>query len=365
MAFLREIDQVKNVLRKNRILDGSRQENDAEHAWHLAVMACILAETSNEKNLDIGKVIQMVLVHDLVEIDTGDVFVYDRVQREKQREAEVQAGHRIFGLLPADQSEKMRGLWEEFEGRETPEARFAAALDRLEPILLNAAQGGWLWREHGLSRKRVEEINQHMAQGSERLWDYARGLIEVCDREGVFAHEPSETMRFRQVRSPEEIRTTCELAREIWIEYYVKIIGKDQVEYMLEKFQSEDAVVRQLDEGHEYYLADWHGEPVGYAACMPGEKGGSVFLSKIYIRKDLRGNGLGCQLLTFLETLCQERGFSSIWLTVNKRNHDSIVWYERRGFNRSESLIQDIGHGFVMDDYKMVKPLEPVSSPLS
>jgi len=192
IGFLLEIDKVKNVFRQTRILDGSRRENDAEHAWHLAVMALVLSETANRMDLDLLKVVKMVLIHDLVEIDTGDTLVYDSAAREERKREEVEAAARIFGLLPEDQAQDFLDLWEEFEARRTPEARFAACLDRLEPILQNVAQGGKLWREKGLTRKRVEDVNRHMREGSEALWAYARRLMEECEEKGAFAGEEDD-----------------------------------------------------------------------------------------------------------------------------------------------------------------------------
>lgn len=132
LDFILEIDKAKAVLRRSRLLDGSRRENDAEHAWHLAVMALVLAEYANEP-IDLSRVVKMLLVHDIVEIDAGDTFIYDDSDPAAKAERERQAAHRIFGLLPADQQQELLALWEEFEARRTADARFAAALDRLQP----------------------------------------------------------------------------------------------------------------------------------------------------------------------------------------------------------------------------------------
>src|SRR5262249_50705513 len=141
IAFIIEIDKAKQVLRQTLLMDGSRLENDAEHSWHLAVMALLLAEYAGEA-VDLLRVLKMVLIHDLVEIDAGDTFVYDVEALATRREREERAADRIFGLLPADVEEEFRALWEEFEAQATPEARFAAALDRLQPLLHNYHTGG-------------------------------------------------------------------------------------------------------------------------------------------------------------------------------------------------------------------------------
>ena len=186
IAFLKEIDKVKHVFRRSRLLDDSRYENDAEHAWHLAVMAMTLAEYANDEGLDVSKVIRMVLLHDIVEIDAGDTLVYDTARREEKKEQESKAAKRIFGLLPEDQRDAFRELWEDFEARQTPEARFAAALDRLEPILQNVSTRGHAWQKHGISRERVEATNEHISEGSSDIWEYVKELFAEADEKGYF-----------------------------------------------------------------------------------------------------------------------------------------------------------------------------------
>ncbi len=184
MAFLREIDKLKSVYRRTLLMDGSRFENDAEHSWHLAVMAMLLVEHANTTGLDIGKVVRMVLAHDLVEIDAGDTYVYDTAGNVGKLEREARAADRIFGLLPGDQAAEFRALWDEFETRETPEARFAAALDRVQPLLHNFATQGTVWRQHGITSGRVADRNRHVADGSRALWTYAEGLIREAVARG-------------------------------------------------------------------------------------------------------------------------------------------------------------------------------------
>ena len=184
IGFLLEIDKLKRVLRQTWHLDQSRKENDAEHSWHLAVMAVLLAEYAAEPELDLGRVVKMVLVHDLVEIDAGDTFAYDEVAARDKPEREQRAADRIFHLLPPDQAQEVRRLWDEFEARHTPEARYAAALDRLQPILHNIHTQGRAWREHGVTSDRVLARNRHMADGAPQLWQFAEGLIRDAVRKG-------------------------------------------------------------------------------------------------------------------------------------------------------------------------------------
>ena len=149
-AFILEIDKEKNILRTTLKSDGVSRENDAEHAWHMAIMTLLLAEHAEEP-IDVLRTISMLLIHDLVEIDAGDTYAYDEAGKATQRERELAAADRVFSMLPPDQGEKMRILWDEFEAGETPEARFAAAMDRIQPMMLNAATDGKKWKENGVT----------------------------------------------------------------------------------------------------------------------------------------------------------------------------------------------------------------------
>ena len=187
IEFILEIDKLKQILRQTSLADGSRRENDAEHSWHLAVMAVLLAEYAAGPQIDLARVIRMLLVHDLVEIDAGDTFHYDEAGNQDKPQREQAAADRLFGLLPADQGAELRGLWEEFEARRTPEARYAAALDRLQPNLLNLHTQGKLWREHGITSRQVIARNRHMAEGAPELWRYAESRIREAVAKGHLA----------------------------------------------------------------------------------------------------------------------------------------------------------------------------------
>ena len=156
LDFSLEIDKEKNIFRQTHLSGHGRNENDAEHAWHMAIMAYILKEYANEQ-VDISRVMIMCLIHDIVEIEAGDTYAYDEKGKLSQREREVKAADRIFNLLPKDQAKSMRDLWEEFESCETPEAKFARCMDNLQPILLNDKTGGKSWRERQIKRSQVEE----------------------------------------------------------------------------------------------------------------------------------------------------------------------------------------------------------------
>lgn len=176
MNFLLEIDRSKEVIRQTYLASGSRKEDDAEHAWHLALMAALLSEYASEP-VDTSHVIEMVLIHDLVEIDAGDTYAYDTAGNATKRERELEAAERIFNLLPADQAARYRALWDEFEARETPEAKFANTLDKVQPILLTDHSGGLSWREHGVKEEMIRGRNAATHEGSELLWEYFDGLI--------------------------------------------------------------------------------------------------------------------------------------------------------------------------------------------
>ncbi|MDY6046793.1 MAG: HD domain-containing protein [Anaerobutyricum sp.] len=170
--FCLEIDKEKLIGRQTYLSDASRKENDSEHAWHMAIMTLILSEYAND-DIDVLKTISMLLIHDLVEIDAGDTYAYDEEGKKTQHAREVAAADRIFGLLPEDQGTKFRALWDEFESGDTPESRFARTMDRVQPMMLNAASGGISWKEHGVQLSQILERNGSTKDGSNTLWEHA------------------------------------------------------------------------------------------------------------------------------------------------------------------------------------------------
>jgi len=177
IRFIVEVDKLKEILRQTLLTQSRRQENDAEHTWHLCLMVMVLAEHANSPGLDTSRVMKMLLIHDIVEIDAGDTFAYDSARMADQHEREARAADRIFGLLPTDQAAEFRALWDEFEARQTPEAKFAAAVDRFQPMLQNCHTEGTAWRQHGITSDRVVARNAHIAEGSTAIWDYAAQMI--------------------------------------------------------------------------------------------------------------------------------------------------------------------------------------------
>ena len=172
-SFIREIDREKLIGRQTYLSDGKRKENDAEHAWHMAVMTILLSEYANER-IDVLKTVTMLLIHDIVEIDAGDTYAYDEEAKKTQKDRERKAAERIYGLLPSDQGERLKALWEEFEACETPEARFARCMDNLQPMMLDAATDGKAWVEHQVELSQILGRNRNTHAGSEELWEYAR-----------------------------------------------------------------------------------------------------------------------------------------------------------------------------------------------
>ncbi len=200
LEFLLEADKLKNLYRQTYVsMDDvpsfspdytgekktyPRKENDAEHSFSLALFTVILSEYANEK-IDILRTVKMVLIHDIVEIDAGDTFCYDTDANKSKLERELKAADRLFAILPKDQHEEYRALWDEFEERATPESKFANAMDRIQPLLLNIKRDGMGWKEHGIRYGQVTERNKYVADGSNELWEHILGLLKECNEKGI------------------------------------------------------------------------------------------------------------------------------------------------------------------------------------
>lgn len=187
IQFIAEADKAKNIFRQTKIHDGTRQENDAEHSWHLALMAFLLSEYSIDPKIDILKVVKMCIIHDIVEIDAGDTFCYDAAANMDKLERENKAAARIFGMLPDNQRDELISLWQEFDAMETPEAKYAASLDRLQPVLLNYLTKGGSWHEHNIIKAQVVNRNKRIADGAPELWEFASNLIDDAVSKGYLS----------------------------------------------------------------------------------------------------------------------------------------------------------------------------------
>lgn len=187
IEFILEADKLKKVARRTTLLDVSRQENSAEHSWHIALLVLILAEYAEDGNLDLLHVIKLLLIHDLVEIDAGDTYCYDDVGGRDKQKREIKAAERIFNILPHDQANALRALWNEYEAKDTPESKFANALDRVQPFLHNYFTRGHTWQKHGIKKKQVMARMQPVGDGSHLLWEYVSSLIDDAVQKGFLA----------------------------------------------------------------------------------------------------------------------------------------------------------------------------------
>ena len=188
LDFILEADKEKNILRQTHLSGHGRRENDAEHAWHMAIMIYLLKEYANEE-IDVAKAMMMALIHDIVEIDAGDTYAYDTKGLETQKEREEKAAERIFGMLPEDQKTELKSLFEEFEAYETPEAKFARAMDNFQPLLLNDSNNGGDWKEHGVCRSQIMGRHKKTRLGSEEIGQYSEELIMENVKKGNIKDE--------------------------------------------------------------------------------------------------------------------------------------------------------------------------------
>ncbi|MDQ1772993.1 HD domain-containing protein [Labilibaculum sp. A4] len=184
VEFIKEIDKIKYIQRKTKLFNSDRHENDAEHSWHLAMMAIVLSEHANEQ-IDVLKVLKMVLIHDIVEIDAGDIFIYDSVKNHSNTKEELKAAKRIFGMLPTEQAQEFIAIWEEFEEGETNEAKFAKAMDRFEPLLQNTSNNGGTWSEFNVKYESVYDKKKLIKKGSKSIWGFAEELINESVKNGI------------------------------------------------------------------------------------------------------------------------------------------------------------------------------------
>jgi putative hydrolase of HD superfamily len=192
LAFIREIDKEKMIKRQNYITDCETREDDAQHAWHMAIMTLLLKEYANEE-IDVLKTVSMLLIHDLVEVYAGDTYAYDEEGKKTQAEREAKAADKLYGLLPEDQGEYLKNLWYEFEEQKTPEARFARTMDCFQPLILNDATDGRAWKEHDVKRNQVLKRNERVHLGSEKIWEYEKeNLIEKNVRNGNIIDDRSD-----------------------------------------------------------------------------------------------------------------------------------------------------------------------------
>jgi putative hydrolase of HD superfamily len=188
LNFVAELDRLKKIQRQTLLHDSSRRENSAEHSWHLAMSVIVLAGAADEK-IDVGRAVEMALVHDIVEIDAGDTFIYDAIGNEDKAAREAKAARRLFGLLEPKTGDRLKKLWEAFEAQACPESRFVASLDRLLPLMSNRRTRGHTWRLHNIQAPQVFARNRVIEKGSKQLWAYTRSMLEDCRERGFLNGE--------------------------------------------------------------------------------------------------------------------------------------------------------------------------------
>jgi putative hydrolase of HD superfamily len=193
IKFILEIDKLKQIFRQTYLLDQTRRENDAEHSWHLSILALFLNENSNVP-INTLRVVEMTLIHDIVEIDAGDTFAYDTEHAKTQMEREQKAAARIFSILPNDQKDYLRSLWDEFEAGKTPESKFARAIDRVQPLLHNCYTEGRAWKANGVKLSQVLDRNKHIEDGSKELWKFMKSLILEAAEKGYLENDLKGTL---------------------------------------------------------------------------------------------------------------------------------------------------------------------------
>ena len=312
-AFILELDKLKQVLRQSYLTGKLRRENDAEHSWHLAMMALVLREYAAEPNINLQRVIAMVLVHDLVEIDAGDTFLYDAVGNMDKDAREQAAAERVFGLLPAEQCAELRGLWDEFEAGRTAEAHFARALDRVEPILLNVHTQGRTWREHQVTLEMALERNREpLMQGSPVLAEYMLRLIQDADARGDLStiQLPDETITYRPLR-PGDRQWLVLLLEEHWGGRTIVTRGKVHQAYTLPGF-----------------IALAGEQPVG--VVLYHRDGISCELVLLHSLRE--GIGIGTTLLKQVWQAAQAAACRRLWLVTTNDNTPALGYYQKRGF---------------------------------
>lgn len=348
IAFILEADKEKQILRQTHISSYARQENDAEHAWHMALMIYLLREYAND-DFDLTKAMVMALIHDVVEIDAGDTYAYDVAALASQTEREARAAERIFGLLPEDQKAELRALFEEFEAGKSPEARFARAMDNLQPLLLNDANGGGDWRRHDICATKVRKRQERSRLGSEEIWQFAQSLIDKHVALGNLHAE--ETEQEKESPSPVICALTDKNARDLHTANQpFDVIGKLRLRLADGKFEADellyDTVTRKQYPNYdgataEEYISDpKHAAFLAYrgAACvgqihMAESWNGCVRIEGIGVAENARGCGIGSALLEQAVRWAREKGLPTLSAECQDNNLLASRFLRKHGFS--------------------------------
>lgn len=339
LRFVLELDRLKTINRRTRISDQSRFENSAEHSWHLAVMAWALAPHASAE-IDVNKVIRLLLVHDIVEIDADDVFLYDTEGRKTKAAQERAAADRLYGLLPDADQTSFRALWDEYEERETPEAQFAAAVDRLQPLLLNLVGNGRTWNEHGIDPGRVYEANRHIAEGAEELWEVARASLDRAVEDGILSGTRAAPLLAVDdlVVRPTTLEDLDVVLEIEGLPEHADLLGRwGQLRH--QRVVGDDTALHLVFERDEQIL--------GYGIFSSVDT--PVVALDHFAIADKR-QGTGRQVLVALLDHLFGAGARKVWLDTLGDNEVAIAFYESLGFAREGLLPQhDELNGRVID----------------
>lgn len=316
LNFLIEIDKAKQVFRNTVLMDASRKENDAEHSWHMAVAAFVLREYADFEEPDMEKVFKMILLHDLTEIDAGDVFAYAVVDKKKRAEDEKKAAERIFGLLPEEQKDEFKALWIEFDERKTNESKFANALDRFMPILHNYRTKGLQWKRLNVTKEQVLTRNRNIEEGSKALWEYIQFIVQDAVekgylKDGMFEKEPD--IRFIKAGS-EEYRQALILRDNI----LRKPLGLNLFE---------EDLSREVDDLHiGVFIKE---NLIAVLTLTPLNKD-AVKMRQVAVKECYQGQGIGTKTVAFAEKEAKKRGYQQIVLHARKT---AVPFYEKMGYS--------------------------------
>ncbi|MBO7170195.1 MAG: GNAT family N-acetyltransferase [Clostridia bacterium] len=347
LAFALEADKEKNIFRQNHITGYVRRENDAEHAWHMALMIYLLKEYANDP-IDAERAMAMALIHDIVEIDAGDTYAYDPAALVTQKEREEQAAERIFGLLPDDQKEALRSLFEEFEAGKTPEARFARTMDNLQPLMLNDANDGRDWKRHRVCAEPVFRRHDRSRPGSEKVWAYSKALIEKNIALGHLRAEPASAptppLGLMILPINEENKKDLHVANQPF-----DIIGRLKLRWEAGVFAYEEELFDSVAQKHypnfdgatatDYILSS---DRAAFFAYLEGECVGQILLSTTWneyvhiedlsVAAPFRGKGVGSALLAQATAWAAEKGLCAFSAECQDNNLMASRFFAKNGF---------------------------------
>jgi putative hydrolases of HD superfamily len=326
--FLLEIDKLKHIMRRTKLFDGSRYENDVEHSWHLAMMALVLAEHAKDR-VDVCKVMKMALIHDIVEIDAGDYFFYNEVGSDDKKVAEERAAERIFGMLPESQAREMTALWEEFEERRTAEAKFAAALDRFEPLMQNYLTHGYTWRKYGITKAEVLRRNiPILANGAPALKSFMDRILDDASQKGYFPGD-EETTGDAGVNVTEYDDTRD---RQQTIALWKEVFGYTQA-----RNEPALAIDKKTAANDGLFFVALDGQTVA-GTIMAGYDGHRGWIYHLAVLPQHRNSGIGTALLHHAENKLARAGCMKINLQILEENRDVEAFYTANGYSPEKRI---------------------------